>query len=182
MNPKLLDLVPKRYLCPACGSWHFWCHLSTSLNNCSKNPVCLSNSLAIPSACSARNLKVSVSENDFILKTDMLCKYSDIKLDAHIPIDSVQEDSNNSRILFSIKHHLHKENEISYKECDGCDFTGKCNILRLHSKNPNRNYIEIPLGFEFDKSEFLEATKDSESASNEENEHCIQDYFKAAAL
>ena len=158
MNSKILNLTPKRYICPYCGKKHKWVGLSlktyssefhTSFNICTEalkqefggNPGCY---------------ELFISDGSLHYFVGPICCQANIKVDRKIKISSIIESKEEPLVYFNVP--IRTENEIKKEGtiCSDCKIQNKCRLLRLAEKGSNRDFI-MTLGFEFDPKDFESA-------------------------
>ena len=159
MNPKLLKLKPKRYLCPYCGEWHEW-ELNYPLEVydgevyeasfiCSNQPI----------GCNKGKYTIFFRDcNDYdfdycFYSTEPLCKRANFELEGKIKIKAITESSDEPRVTFKVPFKPRKT--VGTYECLDCDSRRVCNLVSLSDAGYD-DHMEIPFGFEFDRDDYMQ--------------------------
>lgn len=148
MNPKLLELIPKYYLCPYCGEWHEW-NLDNELGyydsimyrarfNCDESPECKG------------DYSIYFSDGYLYYATDRICGKANQTMEGKIEISSIVESSD-SQVTFDVD--FTAANEVGRYSCDDCGFRRQCNVCMRGSQGDGR-HMKITFGFEFDQSDY----------------------------
>jgi len=159
VNPNLLGLTPKRFLCPYCGKWHEWewnqsYEWSKSLNLGYYN----SNQRIVW-------LKCPNASNDYypgnygIFFKDRYCYYiiknqcvkASLDFEGKIEISSITESSDKPIVTFKVPFTPNRP--VGSEVCSDCSTRHKCHLVLLDTNNYN-DYKQITFGFEFEESEY----------------------------
>ena len=149
MDQKLLDLTPKRYLCPYCGEWHDW-DLSHELgyydSSSNKAELGCENQL---SRCNYREMRVYFSDGYCYYKTIPTCIRANLNINSEIPIEDILESSEEPRVTFVAP--FTADNDVGRSMCSDCDSRDVCLICKLGDESRRMN---ITFGFEFEQSDY----------------------------
>ena len=170
MNRKLLELVPKRYLCPFCGKWHEWTeHSPLQYYDSDRRKYVIDEFINIFD-CDNKVDRIFVDKifKKYVIYVDRgyLCYYvgpfcehywdfTSSFINEKISIESIKEHSDQPIVTFDIDfsiefmRHLFGTTTCEHCECreDGC------NIIKCDSEN--HSSVKITLGFEFEQSEYI---------------------------
>lgn len=151
MNQKLLDLTPKRYLCPFCGEWHDW-ELSHELgyydSSSYKAELGCENQL---SGCKHREMQVYFSDGYCYYRTIPTCSRGNLDINDKIPIEDIVESSEEPRVTFAVP--FTADSDVGRSECSDCDSRYRCLMCKLGDEN-NSRCMHITFGFEFKQSDY----------------------------
>ena len=166
MNPKLLKLKPKRYLCPYCGEWHEW-ELSNPLEDYDGEEWEIYDSwegeyvvstgvadLRCPNDLEDyddRHIYFRFKEGKCYFKTFSECD-SKKEIDSRILINDIVESDKKPRVIFHVP--FTSETEVNNMSCEDCGSKDVCIVCKLGEKNDGY-HMEIPFGFEFDKDDYM---------------------------
>ena len=149
MDQKLLDLTPKRYLCPYCGEWHDW-KLSHKLgyydSPAYKAELGCENQL---SSCRHREMQVFFSEGYCYYKTIPTCYRAMFDIDSKILIEDILESSEEPRVTFVAN--FVADSDVGRINCSDCDSRNVCLICKLGEESRS---MHITFGFEFEQSDY----------------------------
>lgn len=140
MKEDLLDLVPKRYLCPFCGEWHY---MRRALELSSFDSEEEEETLYCESERYYRNnneMKIYFADGKCHYRTLHDCKNYDLKLQGSIPISDILESSDKPQVTFSVPFTAKK-------------FCSACQMCKL-SEIGDGCQMDIKFGFEFGQSEY----------------------------
>ena len=174
MERKLLNLTPKRYLCPYCGEWHEWskCH-ELGYYDSSRYTAEFSCD-ECPGHSSIGNYSIYFSDDYLYYSTDRICDKAKQAIEGKIPISSIVESSELPRVTFDVD--FTAANEVGSYPCSNCVFKRQCNVCRLGTQGDGR-HMKITFGFEFDQSDYNSIVKAAILARKEkelqEREHAI---------
>ena len=156
MNQKLLDLVPKRYLCPFCGEWHDW-GLSNELGYYDspsyKAELGCERQL---SGCRHREMHIYFSDVYCYYRTIPTCSRGHLDIDNKIPIEDIVESSKEPRVTFAVPFTAYSD--VGRSECSDCDSRDICLMCKLGDEN-NSRHMHITFGFEFEQSDYEKFSK-----------------------
>lgn len=156
MNQKLLDLVPKRYLCPFCGEWHDW-GLSNELGYYDspsyKAELGCERQL---SDCNHREMHIYFSGGYCCYRTIPTCRRGNLDIHNKIPIEDIVESSEEPRVTFSVP--FTAANDVGRSECSDCNGRNICLMCKLADEN-NSRHMHITFGFEFEQSDYEKFSK-----------------------
>jgi hypothetical protein len=158
VEKELLNLTPKKYLCPICGEWHEWKH-PYPLGFYNPNfPAAFANSSVCPRECAEDKYTIFVNGEYLHYTTGEMCEHASLNLDGRIPIESIIEYADQPIVAFDV-HFTAKEAVGEYEtDCRNCSFLHKCNLIELSEKGGSID-MKIPLGFEFEQSEYMRFAK-----------------------
>lgn len=149
MDQKLLDLTPKRYLCPYCGEWHDW-KLSHKLgyydSPAYKAELGCENQL---SSCRHREMQVFFSEGYCYYKTIPTCYRAMFDIDSKILIADILESSEEPRVTFVAN--FIADSDVGRIKCSDCNSRNVCLICKLGEESRS---MHITFGFEFEQSDY----------------------------
>ncbi len=157
MHAELLELRPKRVLCPYCGQWHEW-KSKYSLIDFDSWDLCYN------MICDTQDQKYSFTTDrcEFYYEDGCLyyegsqpCNNSSIRPGGKIPISSIQESEIKPIVTFEIA--FTAASNVGRRECEGCNFIKDCNICKLGDEGDHKN-IRLTMGFEFEESEYEKIT------------------------
>ena len=158
MKKELLTLTPKRFLCPICGEWHEWKH-SHHLGYYDSNfPAEFTNSSLYPSECASDRYTIFVENGYLHYTTGVMCRKASLNLDGKIPIESIIENADQPIVTFDVPFTAKNAVGRNETDCCICTFRSKCNLIKL-SENGDSIHMKIPLGFEFEQSEYMRFVK-----------------------
>lgn len=166
MNPELLKLVPKRYLCPFCGEWHEWDYYEkiNKLESYDSKENCLEcYCQKISRRYEGKAVRFYFDENhDIFYEMDSFC--SRVKGAKGWEPNIIVEESS-PRVSFIINL---TSNSPGGRTCYDCNFIYDCGFRGRRSGflDDGQN-LKIALGFEFDPDEYFEILRLAEIASEE---------------
>lgn len=178
MEKQLLTLTPTRFLCPICGEWHEWKHSHHLGYYDSTYPAEFTNSSLYPRECASDQYTIFVKGEYLHYTTGRLCGHASLNLNGKIRIESIIEHTDQPIVTFDVP--FTAKNAVGRYEnnCRTCSFQNKCNLIKL-SENGDSIYMKIPLGFEFEKSEYMRFAKVGKMAQKErellERETAVKD-------
>lgn len=156
MNQKLLDLIPKRYLCPFCGEWHDWglpyelgYYDSSSYKaelGCERQIV----------GCKNREMHIYFSDGYCYYRTIPTCSIGNLNINSKIPIEDIVESFKEPRVTFAVP--FTANSDVGRRECSDCDGRHVCLMYKLGNEN-NSRYMHIRFGFEFEQSDYEKFSK-----------------------
>lgn len=170
MHQKLLDLIPKRYLCPFCGEWHDWDGLELGYYD--------SQSYKAELRCDKHNIRkmhIYFSDGYCCYKTIPKCSRGNLDIHDRIPIEDIDESSKEPRVTFDVP--FTANHDIGSWECVECDSKNICLICKLADEN-NSRHMNIAFGFEFEQSDY---EKFSETALLARKERALKEQEDAVA-
>lgn len=155
VEKELLNLTPRRYLCPYCGKWHEWKEKTKNL----RKAGCF--------ACefiADGGWQVQFEDDDcFYANNYLLCERAGVIFTGDIAIDSITESVDKPIVTFKVPVELRET--VGTVACRHCNFVDDCNIVNLsdrHKKN-----IEITLGFEFTWADYEKIVKANNCVTQE---------------
>ena len=151
MERKLLELTPKRFLCPYCGEWHDWgnrCELGyyDSINYPAKF-ACPD----IPYGCNENNYRIYFYNDYCYFSTDSICGRAKQSMGGEIPISSIIESADKPIVTFEVE--FTTAEEVGSYECRNCSYKSSCNCVKLGDAGDKR-HMTITFGFEFDREDY----------------------------
>lgn len=170
MLNKLLDLRPRQYLCPLCGTWHQWNNpdsLRDSWNGYSK---VIFNNTSIPNGCADGRYSISVC-NHVDASGDKWGRVYDLKyacqsdlciffvLCGKVSIGDFKEHSDKPIVTVDVPLVLKSEWQNIKTTCKQCRRFKNCNFYKQYIAAciaGDFTHPEVQLGFEFDPSEYEE--------------------------
>ena len=166
MYQKLLDLRPKRYLCPYCGEWHEYELLNElgyydSRDNKAKFKC---------ESCDIIPVRIFFRNGYCHYETRFSCPAANLEIKDSIQIEDFVSSSTEPRVTFVIP--INADEEICKDECDDCFFKKECMICKLAEKNNSRD-MNITFGFEFEQSDYEELVK-SDILARKESEDVVK--------
>ena len=155
MEKELLTLIPKRFLCPICGEWHKWKHSHPLEYYDSNSPAEFTES---PKDCANDRYTIFVDDEYLYYTTGKMCGHANLNLNGKIQIESIIENADQPIVTFDVP--FKAENKVGRDEydCSGCDWCSECNLIKL-SENGDSIHMKIPLGFEFEQSDYMRFAK-----------------------
>ena len=181
MNQKLLDLHPKRYLCPYCGCWHDW-NLSEPLRYydiisaslaCEKQE---SNGYYDLDCCKTRKTHIRFSNGYCHYETMPTCDKANLDIDGQISIEDISEIPERALVKFTVPFIPDRELG-SDMCCSDCPNTDICVMCKLSDAKllPDSYSMDISFGFEFEQSDYEKIYKaDSLELKEKELQECKQ--------
>lgn len=151
MERKLLELTPKRYLCPYCGEWHTW-KLSHELgyydSSSYKAELRCENQRT---GAKLRETQVYFSDGYCYYRTIPTCSRANLDINDEIFIEDIVESSEEPCVTFAVP--FTAECDVGRRVCDDCDSRYKCLMCKLGDENNSRR-MRITFGFEFAQSDY----------------------------
>ena len=181
MNQKLLDLHPKRYLCPYCGCWHDW-NLSKPLRYydiisaglaCEKQN---SNGYYDLGCYKTRKTRIRFSNGYCHYETMPTCDKANLDIDGQISIEDISEIPDRALVKFTVPFIPDRELG-SDMCCSDCPNTDICVMCKLSDAKllPDSYSMDISFGFEFEQSDYEKIYKaDSLELKEKELQECKQ--------
>ena len=164
MEKELLNLTPKRFLCPYCGEWHEWngrhelgYHDSSSY----KASFECSNA---PSGCNKGDYRIYFYRDYLYYTTERMCRRANQAMNGKIPISSIVEDPDRPIVTFDVA--FTSDSDVGRYECSDCRYKEQCNCVRLGDKGDNR-HMTITFGFEFEQSDYNKHSRFAQLARKE---------------
>lgn len=164
MNKKLLDLTPKRYLCPFCGEWHDWedaDELGYYDSPSYKAELGCERQL---SSINHREMHIYFSDGYCYYRTIPTCTRGGLDIDDKIPIEDIVESSKEPRVTFDVPFTAYRT--VGRFECSDCNGRNSCLICKLGDEN-NSQHMRITFGFEFDQEDYEKFSKEAFFARKE---------------
>lgn len=151
MNPKLLSLTPKRFLCPYCGEWHKWnlTHELGYYDSEGYSAECICPSLA--NKWNTGNYRISFYLGNCYYSTAPICRRANQSIEGEIPISSIIESQDKPIVTFDVPYTTNAD--VGMRECSRCDFKHECISCKLGDKGDKR-HMNITFGFEFEQSDY----------------------------
>ena len=156
MERKLLELTPKRFLCPYCGEWHDWgkryeLGYYDSINYAAK--FSCSN---IPYGCNAGNYRIYFYNDYCYFSTESICVKATQSMEGKIPISSIIGSADKPIVTFEVP--FTAKNYVGSDECSNCRCISICNCVKLGDEGDNR-HMTFTFGFEFDREDYYKFAK-----------------------
>lgn len=150
MERKLLELTPKRFLCPYCGEWHEWSERYELGYYDSEN-------FQARLKCSNErddnicDYRIYFSDNYCYFSTHSICSKANLSIERKIPISSIIESTDNPIVTFEVEFTTARE--VGSYECRNCCYSSVCNCVKLGDKGDKR-HMTITFGFDFNKDDY----------------------------
>lgn len=164
MEKELLNLTPKRFLCPYCGEWHGWNgrhELGYYDSSSHKASFECSNA---PSECNKGDYRIYFYGDYLYYSTERMCRRANQYMDGKIPISSILEDPDKPIVTFDVE--FTSNSDVGRYECSDCGYKNQCNCVRLGDRGDNR-HMTITFGFEFEQSDYNKIAKAAQLARKE---------------
>ena len=156
MERKLLDLTPKRYLCPYCGEWHKWRKSNVLGYYDSINYQAAHECADAPSGTNEGNYKIYFEDGYCHYSTEQMCGRARLNLNGEIKISSIVESPDKPIVTFKVPFSSYSD--VGSRICETCRTKYICNLVKLGDAGDHRN-MEITLGFEFEQSDYEKFAK-----------------------
>lgn len=150
MERKLLELTPKRFLCPYCGEWHKWNGYELGYYDSIKYAAKFS-CPNIPYECNEGNYRIYFLNDHCYFSTDSICGRAQQSMEGKIPISSIIESADKPIVTFEVE--FITAEEVGSYECRNCSYSSTCNCVKLGDAGDKR-HMTITFGFEFDKDDY----------------------------
>ena len=168
MKKEFLQLVPKRYLCPVCGEWHEWMHKSLGWYN-SEDYMAIMKCPKLQGYADYEQAYYSIyfEDNRLYCKIENLCSYKFAgNVERNIPISLIKQIDSEFKVGFYVDYYAVER--IGKLYCD-CGFSDTCEAYRSDKIKDGSGVIcKIPLGFEFEISDYMKAIELSQSPKENE--------------
>ena len=151
MERKLLELTPKRFLCPYCGEWHDWGERYKLGYYDSPSYVAKFACSNIPSECNVGDYRIYFYNDYCYFSTDPVCGNANQSMKGKIPISSIIESSDKPIVTFEVS--FTAKNDVGSYECSDCRCRSICNCVKLGDEGDNR-HMTITFGFEFEREDY----------------------------
>ena len=164
MEKELLNLTPKRFLCPYCGKWHEWNgrhELGYYDSSSYKASFECSNA---PSGCNKGDYRIYFYRDYLYYTTERMCRRANQEMNGKIPISSIVEDPDRPIVTFDVE--FTSNSYVGRYECSNCRFKEQCNCVRLGDEGDNL-HMTITFGFEFEQSDYNKLAKAAQLARKE---------------
>lgn len=155
MERKLLELTPKRFLCPYCGEWHDWSGHKLAFYDLKCYQARLQ-CPSIPRGYNTGSYEIYFSNDYCYFSTKSVCERAHQSIDGKIPISSIIESVDKPIVTFEVP--FTAKHDVGRYECPNCIYKGICNCVKLGDEGDNR-HMTITFGFEFEQSEYNEFAK-----------------------
>lgn len=164
MEKELLNLTPKRFLCPYCGEWHGWNgRHELGYYDFSSYKASFECSNA-PSRCNKGDYRICFYGDYLYYSTEQMCRRANQYMDGKIPISSILEDPDKPIVTFDVE--FTSNSDVGRYECSDCGYKNQCNCVRLGDRGDNR-HMTITFGFEFEQSDYNKIAKAAQLARKE---------------
>lgn len=165
MERKLLELTPKRYLCPYCGEWHTW-ELSHELGYYdSGSDQAKLGCEHQRDGCNQREMSVFFDDDGCHVSTEPECARGNLEISTEISINDIAESSDEPRVTFSVPFITRWS--VGKSNCSRCKSKDECLICELGDKNQSC-CMQITFGFEFLQSDYDKFAKSAKKAISEQ--------------
>lgn len=168
MEKKLLNLTPKRFLCPYCGEWHGWDQLDEphelGYYDSSDYPAELRCS-HIPGSIGIIHYQVFFEDGYCYYSTNQTCRRAKFDLEGEIRIGSITESADKPIVTFKVPFKPYSN--VGSARCSDCELSNICNVMKLADKGGYSQNLEITLGFEFEQSDYDKLAKSAILARKE---------------
>lgn len=164
MEKELLNLTPKRFLCPYCGKWHEWNgrhELGYYDSSSYKASFECSNA---PSGCNKGNYRIYFYEGYLYYSTELMCRRANQAMNGKIPISSIVEDPDRPIVTFDVA--FTSNSDVGRYECSDCRSKEQCNCVKLGDEGDKR-HMTITFGFEFEQSDYNKHSRFAQLAQKE---------------
>ena len=151
MERKLLELTPKRFLCPYCGEWHDWGTRYELAYYDSPGYEAKFTCAIIPYDCNTGDYRIYFYNDYCYFSTDSICARATQSMEGKIPISSIIESADKPIVTFEVSFTAKKD--VGSYECSNCICRSICNCVKLGDAGDKR-HMTITLGFEFDKDDY----------------------------
>ena len=164
MERKLLELTPKRFLCPYCGEWHEWSERYELGYYDSPSYVAKFTCSNTPIGCNDGNYRIYFYNDYCYFSTDSICGRAQQSMEGKILISSIIESADKPIVTFEVE--FTAANNVGTYECSSCSYGSVCNFVKLGDKGDKR-HMTITFGFEFDKNDYDRIAKSALLARKE---------------
>ena len=164
MERKLLELTPKRFLCPYCGEWHEWSERYELGYYDSPSYVAKFTCSNTPIGCNDGNYRIYFYNDYCYFSTDSICGRAQQSMKGKILISSIIESADKPIVTFEVE--FTAANNVGTYECSSCSYGSVCNFVKLGDKGDKR-HMTITFGFEFDKNDYDRIVKSALLARKE---------------
>ena len=159
MQQELLQLIPKRFLCPYCGKWHEWGEKNELSYYDSECYQAMFECTEMPNGCNHGQYRIYFYDGYCFYQTEALCGKSEQNMKGCIPISDLIESANKPIVTFDVE--FTSRNEVGKSYCSTCRCCSKCLCAKLGDEGDNR-HMAIKFGFEFDQSDYFKWAKPSQ--------------------
>lgn len=149
MEQKLLNLIPKNFLCPYCGKWHKWDKLYALRPNGQKNPYTTLRCSEVSPIYKKGEYSIYFDRDYFHFFMAVICERERQTIEGKILISSIKVSESDPIVTFSADYTIKNLGERF--KCVNCDFKSHCIFANLGDE---RNKHNLMLGFEFRQSDF----------------------------
>lgn len=159
MEKELLNLIPKRYLCPYCGEWHEWEEQLHEEWDKQLHELGYYDSKRYSAHLPCSN-EGNANDCDYRIyfyndycyfSTAPICGKANQSIERKVPISSIIESTDKPIVTFEVEFTAAKE--VGSHECCTCSYSNVCNCVKLGDKGDKR-HMTITFGFEFDKDDY----------------------------
>lgn len=151
MEKELLNLTPKRFLCPYCGEWHPW-RQSHELGYYDSSRYQAAHVCAdAPYGTNEGNYKIYFENGYCYYSTEAMCNRARLNLSGKVAISSIVESLDRPTVTFKVP--FRSDSDVGSRICETCRTRHICNLVKLGDAGDHRN-MEITLGFEFEQSDY----------------------------
>lgn len=165
MEKELLNLTPKRFLCPFCGEWHEW-KLVHELSYYDSTSYSAELECALRrEGYKERKMRFHFADDKCHYRTFPSCGRASLELDGSIPIGNIVESLDKPQMTFDVL--FTPKNCIGNSACSDCDSKDcNCQLVKLADAGDWRQ-ITLKLGFEFEQSDYDKLAKSAILARKE---------------
>lgn len=156
MERKLLELTPKRFLCPYCGEWHDWGERFELVYYDSMNYTAKFACPDAPTGYSIGFYRIYFYNDYCYFSTDSICGRAKQSMEGKIPISSIIESADKPIVTFEVE--FITAEEVGSYECRNCSYSSTCNCVKLGDAGDKR-HMTITFGFEFEEYDYNRIVK-----------------------
>lgn len=155
MERKLLELTPRRFLCPYCGEWHKWSNRYKLGYYDDSSYVAKFACPDLPTGCDGY-YSIYFYNDCCYFSTASICRRANQSIEGRIPISSIIESADKPIVTFEVE--FITAEEVGSYECRNCSYRSVCNCLKLGDKGDKR-HMTITFGFEFEEDDYNRIVK-----------------------
>ena len=156
MERKLLELTPKRFLCPYCGEWHDWGERFELGYYDSPSYVAKFTCSNTPIGCNDGNYRIYFYNDYCYFSTESRCRRAHQSIEGKVQISSIIESADKPIVTFEVE--FTTAEEVGSYECRNCSCRSTCNCVKLGDAGDKR-HMTITFGFEFEEDDYNRIVK-----------------------